>query len=145
MLLRLLAATVAGAIVFYAVGFLLFGILLDPILKNYMNQFPGLMKAPMPDMLFLPLWNLTMAFLFAIVFEKWAGIRTFVGGLKGGFLLMLLIALIIDLNYLAFMNMYKGPVGVIIDIVAATALGTLAAGVVGAVLGIMNKQPSASE
>src|SRR6185295_15888577 len=98
MLLRLIAATVAGAIVFYAVGFLLFGILLNPILKNYMNQFPGLMKAPMPDMLFLPLWNLTMAFLFAIVFEKWAGIRTFVGGLKGGFLLMLLIALIIDLN-----------------------------------------------
>ncbi|MEP6787618.1 MAG: hypothetical protein ABJB40_04255 [Acidobacteriota bacterium] len=145
MLLRLLASTVAGAIVFYAVGFLLFGVLLDPIMKNYMNHFPGLMKEPMPDMLFLPLWNLAMAFLFAIVFEKWAGIRTFVGGLKGGFVLMLIIAMILDLNYVAFMNIYNGPVAFIIDVGAATALGTLAAGVVGAVLGMMNKSAEASE
>lgn len=139
MLVRVLAATVAGGLVFYILGFVLFGIVLDPVMKNYMNEFPGLMKTPMPDMLFLPLWNLAMAFLFAIVFEKWASIRTFRGGLNGGFILMLIVTFIIDFNYLAFMNIFKGPIGVIIDIVAATALGTLAAGVVGAVLGMMHK------
>lgn len=144
MLIRVLAATVAGGIVFYAVGFVLFVVVLDPIMKPYMNQFPGLMKEPMPDLIFLPLWNLTMAFLFAIVFEKWASIRTFVGGLKGGFILMLLITLIIDLQYVAFTNVFKGPIAFIIDVVAATALGTFAAGVVGAVLGLMNKS-TASE
>ena len=145
MLIRVLAATVAGGIVFYAVGFVLFGIVLDPVMKPYMNQFPGLMKEPMPDMIFLPLWNLTMAFLFAIVFEKWASIRTFHGGLNGGFILMLLVVLIIDLQYVAFTNVFKGPIGFIIDVVAATALGTLAAGVVGAVLGLMNKSASTSD
>ena len=139
MLIRVIAATVAGGVVFYVVGFVLFAMILDPMLKPYMNQFPGLMKEPMPDLIFLPLWNLAMSFLFAIVFEKWAGIRTFVGGLKGGLLLMFIVALILDLNMLAFMNVYKGPVGVIIVIVASTFIGTLAAGVVGAVLGLMDK------
>jgi hypothetical protein len=143
MLVRVLAATVAGGLVFYVLGFVLFGIILDPVMKNYMNEIPGLMKTPMPDLIFLPLWNLSMAFLFAIVFEKWAGIRTFRGGLNAGFILMLIVTFIIDFNYIAFMNIFKGPVGVIIDIVAATALGTLAAGVVGAVLGLMNKSASA--
>ncbi len=139
MLTRVIAATVAGGIVFYVVGFVLFAMILDPMLKPYMNQFPGLMKEPMPDLIFLPLWNLSMAFLFAVVFEKWAGIRTFVGGLKGGFLLMIIVSLIIDLNLIAFMNVYKGPVGPIIVIAASIFIGTLAAGVVGAVLGLMNK------
>jgi hypothetical protein len=145
MLIRLLAATVAGGLVFYVVGFVLFGIVLDPFLRNYVAQYPGLMKEPMPDLLFLPLWNLAIAFLFALVFEKWAAVRTFVGGLKTGAILMFIIALIIDLNLLAFMNFWKGPIGVTIDILAATALGALAAGVVGAVLGLMNKSPASSE
>ena len=142
MLIRLLAATVAGGLVFYVVGFVLFALILDPFLRNYITQYPGLMKEPMPDLLFLPLWNLAMAFLFAIVFEKWAGVRTFIGGLKAGAILMLLVALILDFNYLAFMNLWKGPIGVTIEILAATALGTLAAGVVGAVLGLMSRGSS---
>jgi len=145
MLIRLLAATLAGGVVFYAVGFVLFGIVLDPILRNYMTQYPGLMKAPMPDLLFLPLWNLVMAFLFAFVFEKWAGVRTFVGGLKAGAILMFLVALILDLNYLAFMNLWKGPIGVTVEIIASTALGALAAGAVASVLGMMNKTSATSE
>jgi hypothetical protein len=139
MITRVIAATVAGGIVFYIVGFVLFAFILDPILKPYMTQFPGLMKEPMPDLIFLPLWNLSMAFLFAVVFEKWAGIRTFVGGLKGGLLLMFLISLIINFDFLAFMNVYKGPVGAIVVIAASTFIGTLAGGAVGAVLGLMNK------
>ncbi len=139
MLVRVLAATIAGGIVFYVLGFVLFGIVLDPVMKPYFNQFPGLMKEPMPDLIFLPLWNLTMAFLFAIVFEKWAGIRTFMGGIKGGVLLSLIIVLMTDLHYVAFTNFFKGPVAFIIDLVAGTVLGALVAGVVGGVLGMMNK------
>ena len=144
MLVRILAATVAGGIVFYAVGFVLFGIVLDPVMKPYMNQFPGLMKEPMPDMIFLPQWNLSMAALFAVVFEHWASIKTFVGGLKGGFILMTLTVLIINLQWVAFTTVFKGPIGFIINAVASIALGTLAAGVVGAVLGLMNKGTASS-
>ena len=76
MLVRILAATVAGGIVFFVVGYILFAVLLESFFKGYMIQYPGLMKEPMPDMIFLALWNLVMALLFAFVFERWAGIRT---------------------------------------------------------------------
>src|SRR5436305_1896325 len=102
MLVRVLCATIAGGIVFYIVGFAVYVFVADPILKNYVTGFPGFMKEPMPSMIYLPLWNLTMALLFAVVFEYWASIRSFVGGLKGGFVLMLLTALIMNLEYLAF-------------------------------------------
>ncbi|MBV9217016.1 MAG: hypothetical protein JO053_12655 [Acidobacteria bacterium] len=144
MLIRVLAATVAGGLVFFLVGYILFAVLLDPILRNYMNQFPGVMKEPMPDMVMLVLWNLVTAFLFAFIFDKWAGIRTFVGGLKGGAIIMFILMLMTDLNYLAFTNLFKGYVGVVIDVIAGTVLGTLASGVIGLVLGLMNKDEKAA-
>ena len=143
MLARILAATVAGAVVYYIVGFVLFAIVLDPILLPHMNRFPGLIKEPMPDMLFLPLWNLAMAFLIAYIFERWAGIRTVAGGLKAGVLIAFCLALIIDLDMLAFMNMYKDAIAPIIVIAGSTLVGTLSAGAIAAVLGFMDKRRAA--
>lgn len=139
MILRILAASLAGALVFFSLGFVIYTMVVDPIMKNYMNHFPGLMKEPMPDILLLFAWNFCMAFLFAFIFERWASVRTFVGGIKAGAGLMFIIALMTDLSNLAFMNIYKGYVGVVLDVVAATILGTIACGVIGLVLGLMNR------
>jgi len=139
MLIRVLAAALAGAIVFFGLGFVIYGILLDPILKNYVIQYPGLMKEPMPDLILLFAWNFVMAFLLAFVFDKWAGIRSFAEGLKGGAIMLFLITLMNNLSFLAFMNIMKGYTGAIIDIAAATVLGAIAGGVIGLVLGAMNK------
>jgi hypothetical protein len=140
MLIRVLAATAAGGIIFFGLGYVIFGVLLDPYFKANMIEYPGLMKGPMPDMLPLIAWNLSTAFLFAFIFDKWAGIRTFVGGLKGGAIIMFFMALGTDLQYLAFMNVWKGGfVPPVVDILAATILGAIAGGVIGAVLGVMNK------
>lgn len=142
MIIRVLAATLAGAIVFFGLGYVIYGILLDPVLKGYMAHYPGLVKEPMPDMVPLFLWNFVMAFLFAFVFDRWAGIRSFAGGLRGGAVLMVLIALMTDLSSIAFMNLWTSYVGVVIDIIGATVLGTIAGGVIGLVLGYMNKTPA---
>jgi hypothetical protein len=142
MLIRILAAALAGTLVFFLLGYVIYGILLDPILKNYMNHFPGLMKEPMPDLILLFAWNFVMAFLFALVFDRWAGVRTFMGGLQAGAILMFLIALMTDLSALAFMNLWSGLAGVVIDVLAATVLGAIAAGVIGWVLGFMDRQPA---
>jgi hypothetical protein len=145
MLIRVLAATVAGGIAFFGLGFVIYGLLLDPYMKANMIQYAGLMKEPMPDMVPLIAANLANALLFAFIFDYWAGIRTFVGGLKGGAILMFLISVTIDLQFLAFMNLWKGGfVPVIVDIIAATILGTLAGGVIGLVLGLMNKSSAAT-
>jgi hypothetical protein len=141
MLVRVLAATIAGGIAFFAFGFVIYGLLLDPYMKAHMIQYPGLMKEPMPDMVPLVLANLVNAFLFAFIFENWAGIRTFAGGLKGGALLMFLITVALDLQFLAFMNMWKdGPLPVVLDIIGGTVLGALSGGVIGLVLGLMSSR-----
>ena len=144
MLVRVLAATVAGGIAMFALGFVIYGVLLDPYLKANMVQYTGLIKEPMPDMVPLAAANLANAFLYAFIFDKWAGIKTFVGGLKGGAILALLMALVMDLNFFAFMNLMKGYTPVLVDLLGATVMGCLAGGVIGLVLGLMNKR-AASE
>src|SRR3982750_3703069 len=105
--IRVLAATIAGAVTLFLLGYLIYGVLLEPYFKSHMIQHPGLMKEPMPDMVPLVLANLVVAALFAFVFDYWATISTFVGGLIGGAVLMFLISLYVDLSYLAFMNLIK--------------------------------------
>ncbi len=139
MILRVLAASLAGALVFFGLGFVIYGILLDPYFKANMVAYPGLMKEPLPDMVMLFGWNFMMAFLMAFVFDKWAGIRTFVGGLKGGATLQLIVALMTQLQYLAFMNIMKGYLPSVVDVLAGTVLGAIVGGVVGFMLGLMNK------
>lgn len=139
MLMRVLAATVVGGITIFVLGFLIYGLLLDPYMKANMVEYAGLVKDP-PGWAALVGANMANALLFAFIFDKWAGIKTFVGGLKGGAIIMFLISLTLDLQFMAFMNLWKGgPLPVVVDIIGATVLGALAGGVIGAVLGMMNK------
>ena len=139
MLMRVLAATVVGGITIFVLGFLIYGMLLDPYMKANMVEYAGLIKDP-PGWAALVGANMANALLFAFIFDKWAGIKTFVGGLKGGAIIMFLISVSLDLQFMAFMNLWKGgPLPVVVDIIGATVLGALAGGVIGAVLGMMNK------
>lgn len=144
MLVRILAATVVGGIAFFFIGWLIYGVLLAQYMKDSTISYPGLMKEPMPDMVPLILANLVIAGLFAFVFEYWATIRTFVGGMKGGAIMMFLIALYIDLNYMAFMNIMKGFTPLIVDVLAATVIGAIVGGLIGLVLGKMDKGTAAA-
>ncbi|MFN6964232.1 MAG: hypothetical protein ACK4S4_10765 [Pyrinomonadaceae bacterium] len=133
---RVVAATVAGGIVLFFLGWLAYGILLADFMKAHTVQYAGLNKEPMPDMVPLVLSNLAISALMAIVFDHWASIRTFKGGLIGGGLIMLLVALYVDLAFLAFMNLLDLTV-VLVDVVVATLLGAITGGVIGQVLGMM--------
>ena len=85
MLARVLAATVAGGVTFFILGFIVFGLILDPMVfkPNTSPETAKLMKDP-PAWAFLVLGNFVAAFLLAYIFDKWATISTFVGGLIGG-------------------------------------------------------------
>lgn len=139
MVTRILAATVAGGIAFFILGFVIYGLLLDPmVMKPNMNTFAGLTKDP-PDWIPLILANFANALLLAFIFDKWAAIRTFVGGAKGGAIVMFLIALTIQLFFAAFMNLSKNYIPAAADIIGSTVLGAIGGGVIGQVLGMMNK------
>lgn len=140
MLTRLLAATVAGGITFFVLGFLIYGLILEErVMKPNMNSYPGLMNE-VPVWIPLILANMVSALLLAYIFEKWAGIRTFIGGMKGGAIVWFLIALSFQLMFLAFMNLSKNYIPNVADVVGSTVMGAIGGGVIGQVLGMMNKE-----
>ena len=139
MITRVLIATLAGAIVAFVLGYLIFGVLLDSYMKANVNQYAGMMKTP-PNFIMLIGANLVFAWLLAFVGDYWAGIRNFVSGLKLGALITFPVVLWSDLQLEAFMNLYIGFVPIIVDVLAATVLGTIVGGVIGLVLGIVDKK-----
>lgn len=142
MLTRVLAATVAGGVTFFVLGFIIYGLILEPtVMKPNMNTFPGLMNE-VPVWVPLILANLVNAFLLAYIFDKWASIRTFAGGLQGGATVMFLIAVTFQLMFMAFMNLSKNYIPPVADILGSTVLGAVGGGVIGQVLGMMNKSAS---
>lgn len=139
MLTRILAATVAGGVTFFILGFLIYGLLLDQmVMKPNMNTFPGLMNET-PVWAPLILANMISALLLAYIFEQWAGIRTFVGGMKGGAIVWFLISLGFQLMFLAFMNLSKNYIPPVADVLGSVVMGAIGGGVIGQVLGMMNK------
>ena len=140
MLTRLLAATVAGGIAFFIVGFLIYGLVLDPLVFR-----PALTPEGKAIMVDPPVWvplilsNFVSAFLYAYIFDQWAGIRTFVGGMRGGAIIMFLFALGMNLSFAAFMKFYTSVTPMIADVVGAVVMGAIVGGVIGMVLGMMKK------
>src|SRR5688572_12024337 len=107
MLTRVLAATVAGGIVFFVLGFIIYGIFLqDSVMKPNMNTFPGLMN-DVPIWAPLILANFVSAFTLAIIFDRWAGIRTFVGGMQLGAVIYFLFSFANQLLAVSMMNLTK--------------------------------------
>lgn len=137
MVARVVAATFAGGVVMFVLGFLIYGIALDAFMKANMVSYPGLLKET-PDFILLGVANLTYAFLLAFIGDYWARVRTFAGGAKLGAIVAFLFALTLDLMFMAFMNLYSGFLVVIVDIIASTVMGAIAGGVIGLVLGKMD-------
>jgi hypothetical protein len=134
-----LLAAVAGAITLFVLGYIIWGMLLGSYFKSNTIEYAGLSKQPMPNLVSLFLSNLALALLLAIVFEQWASIRTFGGGLVAGAIIGLLIHLSWKLSLMGYMNLYKEISPVVVDVLVETARASLAGGVIGAVLGLMNQ------
>lgn len=144
MLVKFLTGTIVGGIVLYLTGFLVFGILLAEYSKANMAQYPGLMKDP-PEHISLFLFNLVYAGLLTLVFVKWGGIKNVVSGMSAGAMIMFLVALGNDLQYIAFMNFFTGFAPAAVDVIATTALGAIMGGAIGFVLGKLDKPAEAAE
>ena len=109
------------------------------VMKPNMVIYAGLMKET-PTWIPLILANFVSAFLLAYIFDKWATISTFIGGLKGGAIVWFLISLAYQLMFVAFMNLSKNYIPPIADVAGAIIMGAIGGGVIGQVLGMMNKE-----
>lgn len=95
-----------------------------------------------PNFVPLAIAQIVFGILFAYIFDKWASISTFVGGMTGGAILMFGLSLGWDLQMTAFFkDMHVGSpyVPLVVDVLAATVFGALSGGVIGQVIGMMKK------
>jgi hypothetical protein len=143
MIVRLIVATIVGGIVCFGAGFVIYGLLLGPMFMEpnvhvYTNEYGTLMKDP-PSVIPLILANLTFPFLIALIFEKWANIRTLATGAMAGAIIFFLTTLYVGFSFFAFFRLYKNFIPLLADLAGSLVLGALVGGAIGLVLGLMKK------
>lgn len=124
-------ASVAGGVMLFLTGFVLYGVLLSEFMEA--NMTPGVAKET-PDMAALMLGELVLAAFLTLILSRWSGITSFGAGAKAGALLGLLLGLGMNLEMYGTVNL-SGPATIPVDtLVNAVRMG-LAGGVIGVVLG----------
>lgn len=134
---RTLIAALGGAVVNFFLGWLVYGLLLMDYYEANTVQYEGLMNE-MPNLFMIFLGGLSMALLYTIIYQVWAGIKTFLGGLKAGIIIGFLFSLSINLYWQASMNLMTNQVAILDVFIGAAMLG-LMGGVIGWILGIGKK------
>ena len=126
-------ATIAGAVVFFFAGYLIWGMALMNFHQSNTPEIPGLIKNP-PDMILIGLAMVVTAILFTLIFQRWAGIKTFKTGAIAGAIIAILMGFGNELMYMASTHMMSWPV-ILVDILGNAVWGALGGGVIGAMLG----------
>lgn len=130
---RILLAGIAGGITFFLLGFLFYGVLLEKFFAANQGTAQGVMKDP-------PLWwalivgNLAWGFLLAIIFGRWASIKTFGTGAQAGAIIGALMAATINFNMLGTTNVNTLNAA-LVDVLVFAVISAVVGGVIGLVLG----------
>ncbi len=138
---RMLLAALAGAVASFLLGWLVYGVLLEPYYMAHTITYEGLVKNP-PVLWAIFVAGFCTTLLMAYIFDKWANIRTFAGGAMAGAWIAFLIILSFDLSFHAFYNLYPDYTVFLVDVVVGTIFNGIIGGVVALVLG-MGKKTSA--
>lgn len=128
-----LLSALAGGIVMFLLGFLIFGVLLADFFKASMPQYPGLIKDP-PVVWAIFLFNLVWAWLIAFVLD-YARTSGWAEGAKTGAIVLFAIGLGSDLDHVAFMNVFTSLSPALVHLLVVTFLGAAAGAVIGLVIG----------
>ena len=135
---KLIIASLAGGVLMFFLGWLVYGVLLMSFYEANTTHYEGLMKE-MPNMYLMVLSNLLMGFLLAFMFQRWAGFKTLSAGLTGGLIFGFLIALIYDLYFLACMNLFPLKL-MIVDVIVSTVITCITGALIGWILGFEKKK-----
>ena len=126
-------ATLGGAIVFFIAGFLIWGLALANFQAAHKTTTAGVVKTE-ADFILIIAAMLVSAFLFTLIFQRWAGIKTFATGAKAGAILAALIGLSSELMILAEYNIIDSTI-VATNVIGNLVWGALGGGVIGWILG----------
>lgn len=132
---KVLLAALAGSIVSFLSGYVIWGIALKDFFDS--NTVEGARACLRGDEMLL--WAIFVgcvawSLLLALLYSRWAGITTFKTGALGGLWVFFLVALGADFFTYAAINMMTMN-AIIVDIIASAAQGALVGGVIGWALG----------
>lgn len=133
-----LLGALAGGIVMFLLGYLFLGFLFADYFKANTIDYPGLLKDP-PVIWAIFLFNVAWAWLIAFVLD-YAGRRGWGEGARAGAIIMFIIAAGMDIEYHAFMNVYKVLAPMILHILIVTFMGAAAGAVIGWLQGHFNRE-----
>lgn len=127
---KFLVGGIVGGIVYFLLGYLVFGILLMDFFKSHSNSTPGVYRAD-ADMIWwaMIVGNLAYGFLLSYVIGK-AGAASVAGGFKTGAILALLASIASNCITYALLNL-SDTTAMAVDIATSTILG----GILGAIVG----------
>lgn len=130
-----LLATLAGFVVFFLLGWVLYGMVLMDFFNSNQGTATGVMRAE-TEMVWwaLVVGNLLQAYLLVYIFGNWANITTFGGGFKSGLIIGLIIGYGVDLTMYGTTNLMNLTAALVDPLVIGTMMG-VSGGVIGVVLG----------
>jgi uncharacterized protein with PQ loop repeat len=132
---KILLSALVGGVVLFLMGWLVYGILLADFLDANTGQAAkGLAKEPI-IMWAIIVANLAMGLLLAIIFGRWAEIKTFSTGAVAGAVIFLLMSIGYNLSVFSMFDLMN-LTGSLVDAVVWAVHGAVAGGVVGWVLGM---------
>lgn len=131
---KILIAGVAGGIAAFLFGFLIWGLAMQGFMEAHSVSPAGAEKEPML-MWAIIVGNFALGFLYAIIYGRWAGIKTLKTGAIAGVVIGLLLGIHFDFMTYAMMNVMD-MTGLLVDILVNGVYGGLVGGVVGWVLGM---------
>ncbi|MEZ4892871.1 MAG: hypothetical protein R3A50_09555 [Saprospiraceae bacterium] len=136
---KVLLAALAGAVVAFITGWLIWGMALAGIMESNTTEAGlAVSRGEMPLLWAIAVGCIAYSLLLALVYSRWAGISTFKSGAMGGAWIMLLIALGADFFVYAGMNVMN-ITAIIVDVVASAVQGAIVGGVIGWALGYGDK------
>ena len=131
---KVLIGAVIGGVVFFLLGWLIFGMLLGPMMEGYTN-----MTCMRPEAEFnIPLVavaNLVSGLAYAYIFSKMPSVTGFSSGAVQGAIISVIIGLSFDLFFYAFTTMSTSLVTSVYNVVGNAILGAIGGGVIGWWLG----------
>ncbi len=133
---KLLFGGITGGVLFFLLGWVIYGILLMDFMAMHMGTAGNVSRAE-PDFLYLIIGNLAMGFMMAYVFIK-ANIDTMAGGMVTGGIVGLLLSVGFDCTMYGTTTIMS-KTGMAADVAASTLMSVVVGAVVGMVLGIGKK------
>jgi len=130
---KAIMASLAGAVTLFLLGFIFYGVLLMDFFNNAAGSSANVYRQE-PILWSIFLGELSTAALVTIIFGRWASIKTFMGGLKGGAIIGLLMGLGINLVFYGTTTLGTLASTLVDPVISVIRLG-IAGGVIGWVLG----------